>query len=73
MSRLVDVSPMPESSGASERTVTGHVSGKRPVDPRASSHGVAVEPEQQPATFRKDVFSAALMGCETCPCAILTV
>jgi len=69
----MDASPMPVNSGASERMVARHFSGKLSADPLASLHGAAIGPEQQPAAFKKDVFSAAPMGCETCPCAVLMV
>ena len=56
-----------------EEYVAGHISGKLSTDPLASLHVAAIEPEQQPALFKKAVFSAPPMGCEACPCAILAV
>jgi hypothetical protein len=56
MRRFIDVSPVPERSGTSERTVAGKVSGKLSAVSLVNSHEVAVEPEQQSGAIVRDVF-----------------
>ncbi|MEE9496260.1 MAG: hypothetical protein V3V39_07005 [Desulfobacterales bacterium] len=71
MRRFIDVNPVPEKSGTSERTVAGKVSGKLSAVPLVNSHEVAVEPEQQPGAIVRDVFLETSKVCEACSGAIM--
>lgn len=71
MRRFIDVSPIPEKFGASERTVHGKVSGKLSAVSLVNSHEVAVEPEQQPGAIVRDVFLEASKVCEACSGSVI--